>query len=255
MRSHHLLILGLALAAVPLAALSAEPSAHAAKRLTEIPDPELNLMRGRYTVGDNAVAWFGVSMISTWQTQSGQTLQSTMTLGMDFTKNTPVVTFQPTVSVTAADAPMPVADTASRSVDGAGLANVSGVVQSVQVAGDHNAASNIAQLNVRNGDAPASSGQSSAAQQVTASSGNATATASYDGNAASVLLQVEGQGAVQQWIRNGSLGQTVQLTSDHQQVNNRLDIDLVRQTLASNAQLNQNVAQAIGLTRGIGVGR
>ena len=65
----------------------AEASATPPRRtpgMTEIPDPELATMRGRYTVGDHQVAWFGVSMISTWQTASGQTLQGTLSLGMDF---------------------------------------------------------------------------------------------------------------------------------------------------------------------------
>lgn len=238
----------------------ATEGAHAGRGLTEIPDPELNLMRGRYTVGNNTVAWFGVSMISTWQTASGQTLQSTLTLGMDFSRpnQAPIITFTPTVSITAADAPLPGAtDGVSRSVDGSGLANVQGIVQSVQVAGDNNLASNVTQLNVRDGADPGSQSPSSsspAADGVDARDGNALASASFDGTGAQVLLQIEGYGAVQQWIRNGSLGQTIQLTSDNQQVSNRLELDLVRQPLAANIQLAQNVAQALTMTRGIGVG-
>ena len=40
--------------------------------------------------------------------------------------------------------------------------------------------------------------------------------------------------------------------ADGQQVSNRLQIDLVRQSLAGNLPLAQNVAQAISLNRGIG---
>lgn len=225
-----------------------------ASGMTEIPDPELALMRGRYTVGDHQVAWFGVSMISTWQTATGQTLEGTLLLGMDFGQGgRPVVSFSPTVNVTAADAPVIGSDGVERSVDASGLANVSGMTQSVQVAGDNNHAANVTRLNVRDGDTPATTATTTPG---TASIrvGDAVATAGFEGGNANVLLQVQGQGAVQQWIRNGSLGQSIQLTSDHQQVSNRMEIDLVRHSLATNAQLAQNVAQAINMTRGIGPG-
>ena len=76
--------------------------------------------------------------------------------------------------------------------------------------------------------------------------------ASFDGNSAQLQLRLEGQGAVQQWMRSGSVGQSIQLMADGQQVGNRLQIDLVRQSLAGNLPLAQNVAQAITLNRGIG---
>lgn len=252
--------MGAGLMALPLVAGAAESmpanSAPRAHGLTEIPDPELMQMRGRYTVGSNAVAWFGVTMVSVWQTASGQTVQGTLTFGMDFSGSgqVPVITFTPTVNITSVDAAMPgSADGLDRSVDGSGLANVSGVVQSVQVAGDGNTASNVASLTVRNGS---SSGHTSAGTQSgtgiqTIQDGNASASSGFDGNAANVLLQIQGQGAVEQWIRNGSIGQTVQLTGDHQSVSNHLEVELVKQTLGANTQLVQNVAQALQMTRGI----
>ncbi len=242
-------LLALALSAA-LPVHGAENPSKPGKGLHEIPDPELNLMRGRYTVGGNAVAWFGVTMVSTWQTGTGQNLQGTMTLGMDFTKgNTPKVSFTPSVNITAANAPLP--DVAGRSIDGSGLNNVSGVSQSVQVAGDSNRASNVMHLNVRN-DGVVPTGTGTVAGDASAQSGNASAVASFDGNAARLQLNIEGQGAVQQWLRSGSVGQSIQLTSDGQVVNNRLQIDLVRQSLGGNLPLAQNVAQAITLNRGIG---
>lgn len=261
MRTCHCVIAMAALAGAFLALPARAADGRPGKGLTEIPDSELNLMRGRYTVGDNAVAWFGVSMISTWQTASGQTLESTLALGMDFSRgDQPQVSFTPTVSITAANAPLPaVTDGVGRSVDGAGLDNVAGMAQSVQVAGDHNRASNLTHLNVRDGHAPpVPSGATSAllaSGTVATRVGDAVARATFSGGAAGVLLQIEGQGAVQQWIRNGSLGQTIQLTSDHQQVSNRLQIDLVRQPLAANAMLAQNVAQALTMVRAIGPGQ
>lgn len=226
--------------------------------MEEISDAELGNMRGRYTVNDNTVAWFGVKMISTWQTTSGQMLQSTLALNMDFSTSDiqPKITFQPSVTITNINAPLPKTANGSitRSVDSTGLANVGGVQQSVQVAGDGNQASNVTHLTVSDGGGTPSptSGSSSPTGIATATSNGATAVASFDGQSAHVVLTIEGQGAVEQWIRNGSVGQSVQLTADRQWVSNRMEIDLVRQSLAANTQLAQNVAQAIQLARGIG---
>lgn len=221
--------------------------------LQELPDTELNAMRGRYTVDDHTVAWFGVTMISTWQTASGQLLQGTLAFGMDFShgKGQPMLTFTPSVTLTRADAPVPMPATGTRSVDGSGLANVGGLLQSVQVAGDGNLASNVTRLTIRDGHAPAASSTGTGTGGASLSDGDASVAVGFDGQSAGVRLSIDGQGTVQQWIRNGSLGQSVQLAADGQSVSNRLEIDLVRQVSAANTPLALNVAQAIGLTRGI----
>lgn len=221
--------------------------------LTEIPDAELGRMRGRFAVGDNQVLWFGVSMVSTWQTAGGQFLQGRLDIGFDFRSGDPAVSFVPNVVLADERAPMPV-PSGQRSVDSAGLANVSGLVQGVQVAGDGNAASNVASLTLREGEVPASAGGGSAAGSLGASSGAASANVRFDGNGAGVILEVAGHGAAEQWIRAGSMGQSIRLASDGQAVSNRLHLDLVRQSLPATAMLNQSVAQALVTARGIGGG-
>ncbi len=260
MKHTRLYMLGSALILGHWAAPVMASDAPAASGLEEISDAELGGMRGRYTVGDNAIAWFGVKMISTWQTSTGQVLQGTLALNMDFThdKVKPQITFEPIVSITRADAPLPLPASAAtppaRSVDAAGLANVGGVVQSVQVAGDGNLASNVTRLTVSNGDrAPAGTGAGAPSGVASAFSDGSSAVASFDGSSASLLLSIDGQGSVEQWIRNGSVGQSVQLTADNQLINNRMEIELVRQTVAANTQLAQNVSQAINQTQGIGM--
>lgn len=247
MNTHRFLLLALGLA--PLApAMAAEVRPGAG--LEEIPDEELGQMRGRYTVGDNAVAWFGVTMVSTWHTADGQVLQGAMTLGLDFgQQGAPRVSFTPSVSITAADAPLPQGE-GVRGIEAAGLRNVAGLVQSVQVAGDGNRARNVARLDVRQGQAPAMTGggASSASEQA----GGASAQVSYDQGGARLLLQVEGQGRVEQWIGAGSVGQGIQLAGDDQWAGNHLQIDLLRSSINGGMPLSQNVAQAITLSRGIG---
>ncbi len=233
-------------------------AAQAGSGLAEIPDSELAHMRGRYTVGGNSVAWFGVTMISTWTDPAGRTLQGGMTLGLDFSHggDRPEVSFTPVVSITDADAPLPTtAGDGSRYIDGAGLDNVSGLVQGVQIAGDGNAASNFAHLRVREGDrAPDGAAAPMNGQALSSRIGGASVLAGFDGGNARVMLQIEGQGAVEQWIRSGSVGQLVQLTGDGHHVSNRLQLDLVQQAAAAETMLAQNVAQAMVMARGIGPG-
>ena len=143
------------------------PATTPATGLTELTDEEMGDMRGRYTVSNNTVAWFGVTMVSTWQNQAGQQLTSSMKVTMDArTPDKPVVSFQPHVSITTVDVAPPSPD-GQREIDNAGLANVTGVTQSIQVAGDDNAAHNVAKVTVRdqvpNGEGAAPAGAEPAA--------------------------------------------------------------------------------------------
>ena len=261
---------GLATAPVALPALAQQAPAVApqpsASGLQELTDEEMGDMRGRYTVSSNTVAWFGVTMVSTWQAQNGTQLQSSMKVTMDIRRpDAPKVTFQPHVSITAVDAPSPT-PSGQREIDNAGLANVTGVTQAVQVAGDANAAHNVAVVTVR--DVPAeteaavgavrqpleASPASAASTITTASVSGMNAVAQLDGNAVRVLLQIDGQGAVEQWINRSGMGQTIQLAADGHQASNWMELEVVRNTSQGRSVLGQNVAQAIALSRGIAIG-
>ena len=265
-----------ALPAFAQAQASPSPATTPATGLTELTDEEMGDMRGRYTVSNNTVAWFGVTMVSTWQNQAGQQLTSSMKVTMDArTPDKPVVSFQPHVSITTVDVAPPSPD-GQREIDNAGLANVTGVTQSIQVAGDDNAAHNVAQVTVRDqvptgeGAAPAGAEPAASADVVpaiampdpvasqatiaTASAAGMNAVAQLDGNAARVLLQIDGQGAVEQWINRSGMGQTIMLSSDGQTASNWMELDIVRNTSQARAGVAQNVAQAIALSRGIAVG-
>lgn len=221
-----------------------------AKGLKEIPEHELGLMRGRYTVGNNRVLWFGVTMITTWQTQNGQAVQGNLNIGMDFRNGRPQITFTPNVHITDANAPLQLA-AGNRSIDSSGLNNVTGMVQSVQIAGDDNRTANNMRVLVREGDAPASMGDASSGVEH-AANGAASASASNGGRGIRLLVGVNGFGSAEQWIRPGSVGQSIRLTGDGHVVSNQLQMELVKQSLPISASLNQSVAQAIALNRGIG---
>lgn len=236
--------------------------------MQELTDEDMADMRGRYTVGQNAVAYFGVSMISTWQSATGQMLEATMQVAVDArnSRSTPTVSFQPTINITSvvpgvSPNPAPTSgqgENTQRHVDGSGLNNVSGLTQGVQVAGDSNQAANVtdiqvAQLDDNNAPPAASEQPASATQQMqTMTVGDATVTASAGPEGVQLLLDIARQGSVQQWIRSGSVGQSVQLTSDFQHVSNRMELTLLQQNLASNVQLAQSFAQSLGQIRSAG---
>ncbi|RUL61374.1 hypothetical protein EKH79_17190 [Dyella dinghuensis] len=162
-----------------------EPNdSHLGAGIHDVTDPELADMRGRYVVGDNTVVYFGVEMITTFQSNTGQTLQGTLTIGMNFSKNSnsPQVTFVPTVTITTPNAPLPTASTVqsnvSRGIQSGGVANVGGFVQSVQIAGDNNAAANVTSLNIQNGG--------SAPNTSTTSNSSTTSSSSNDPSTPSV---------------------------------------------------------------------
>jgi hypothetical protein len=258
MEKRSLLFIALALATgcrcTPL--LAAENTNHRADGIHEVADEELATMRGRYIVGDNAVLWFGVEMVSTWQTSHGQALQSTLTLGMDFSKNAqqPKISFVPTVTITNNALPDATASNISRHVLSAGLANVSGMMQSVQIAGDGNAASNVARLSIQSSSAGASANTLANADQASSlstSTGDASASSTYANDNAQVTVSVNGLGSASQWIRPGSLGQTIALTADNQIVTNQMIVSMVTQASGtSTSQLAHNLAQSLTMNHG-----
>ena len=138
-------------------------------------------------------------------------------------------------------------------VDASGLANVGGLVQSVQVAGDGNIARNGMSLQVRDGDVPVAAANAASTTVADMTLNGAHARASLEDGGARILLQVAGQGAAEQWIDARSIGQSIQLAGNGQAVGNQLQLDLVRQSVPSSQTIHQNLIQAIGMTRAGGI--
>ena len=261
---HYLTTVALGLVGISGHAWATPADNPASNGITEIGDAELAQMRGRWTPPGNpgTVAYFGVTMSSSWNAASGQQLSSSMSLGMNFDSNGNVqVTFLPTVTIvqtasstTGSSTP---ANATNRTVDSSGLYNVSGLVQGVQIAGDGNLADNVTSLTMTTeGDSnepPAGgtvyNGQS---QTYTAQNGDASASASIGNQGMQVSLTIAGQGQVQQWINSSSLGQVIALGSDGQSVHNSLQIELVQRPLTASVNLSRDLAQSMNLVRGIG---
>lgn len=228
--------------------------------LTEMPDPELAALRGRFIIGNHAVAYFGVNMLSAWSNPDGLQMQGGATLGLYFDAPgaQPRTSFTPTMTIVHGAPPAQSADAATRSVDAAGLANVGGLLQGVQIAGDGNQAVNAATLRVTTSAPRAPDAVPATVSQPFAASthaGDARIALAFDPTrGVSVELGVAGQGLVAQWIRAGSVGQSVQLTADGQTVANVLQLDLVLSQGQARATAPHDVAQALLQARANGTG-
>ncbi len=226
-----------------------------ARGLQELPETTLGDMRGRYQVGSNTVLYFGVQMLSSWQMPDGRLLSGSALVNIDFRGGAPVVSFTPTVSIVNTGLGGTLADTHARAIDSSGVANASGLVQNIQVAGDHNRVGNTLRLDVL-GTVPsgAGAGGGSGPDSAQTVSGGASASVTLTPDGIGVTLALADQGLVQQLIRGngagmGSVLQSVAVLGDDHLITNQLQMTLVLQQLDPANLLRQNVAQSLSQMR------
>lgn len=215
--------------------------------IVALSDPELAQMRGRFLAADNRVMYFGVEMITQWQTTGG-TMAAGLSVGIDRAGRHPSVTFAPTVSIQGTP---DLATSGSRSVEGSNTGNTRGVRQQIQVAGNDNRAANHFDVRIephRSGGTTSSSGYNVEIQQ-----GGAVVASglSNGGRHAGVSMQL-GNSRVFQGFQAGNAAQVIQLAGDHQVVNNqlRLVVGIDPGQMNSRERLQRQVGQALSTLRG-----
>lgn len=214
----------------------------------EVSDETLARMRGRF-VGANGIAHFGVEMYTEWQTGDGELLAAGLQLaahrpatlrGQGRARLRPTVTLfhrAPGEGALPQDSAGSQAATASAS---GGLNGVSGVVQTIQVAGDTNLVNQDLQLSITTSDEssdylPVAGGSTVPGVRMD-SSGTATLvadtqsviTATTRNNRLGIEIQVPGKGVVRQQLGGAGLNsalQHVQLTSNLNRVRNVININ------------------------------
>jgi hypothetical protein len=191
--------------------------------INELSDSQMATIHGKYA-GYGQILYFGVEMLSQWQTQDGRTYEAGINLSVD------TATLQPTITlvnnVSAGQAPGIAAPATTTRVDGSGLQNVSGVAQGIQIGGDGNTVRNDIAMNVGAAAKGAATGQlATASGQYLVSSPGATTTFQVAPGGLTVALNVAGQGQLSQSLRSGyGLQQFVQVTGDQNQIHNSLRI-------------------------------
>lgn len=226
-----------------------------ARGLQELPEVTLGDMRGRYLVGSNTVLYFGVQMLSSWQMPDGRLLSGSALVDIDFRSGVPVISFTPTVSIASTEPYGTLADTFGRTIDSGGVANASGLVQNIQVTGDHNRVGNTLRLDVL-GSVPSgtSIGNGPASAQI--ASDGASAHVAFTPDGIGVTLALADQGLIQQMIRGngagmGSVLQSATVLGDNHLVTNQLQMTLVLQQVDPASLLRQSVAQSLSQMRGL----
>jgi hypothetical protein len=230
----------------------------------ELTDEELGGLRGRY-VGGNQITYFGVEMYTQVANASGQTT----TAGLSFSTDVSATGIRPTVTIyhtsSAGDGSAPATGNVA-SVNSAGVNNINGVSQSIQVAGDLNAASNDLGISISsdpgnpdslfanvggtriNLDGPGT-------QNILGDAGTST-TFSLNKTGFGYTVVLPGNIEVSQNVRNAALNQAngisqqVQISSDQYRVNNVINI-VARQQQVIDGFQRPEISTALSSLRGL----
>lgn len=226
----------------------------------EVGDDVLAGMRGRY-VTPSQVVYFGVEMLTRWQTADGSAYNAGLYIGV----NRGINGFKPNVTILSREQSTPgqggAAPTntlvANGSIRAGGIENVQGVGQSVQVTGDANGARNQITMNIGSGEidiaAPSGEGWSSGTVRAQGGTRQPALGTEVGGGKASVSIAIPGQGVARQEISSlKGVQQQVQLVGSLNQVVNHTTLVARFNEQVSNRS-NLNMSDAFNAMHGLGV--
>lgn len=229
------------IAFTPMARAALPPDMEVFNNMKEVSDSDLSHMRGKFA-SNNQVLYFGVEMISSWQTSAGNIITAGANLNIDFRanpSNTPTVQYVPTVSIVQSGQGVATSqgDGTNNVSGGAGLANVSGVSQNIQVAGQSNRILNGIDMQVEltssaQGGSIASAVQGQAGSVSAAGDDGTIATVTLSNNSIGVNVSVPGQGQVLQQIRNQGMFQSARIGGNLNQIHNAITMQIGLNTAA-----------------------
>ncbi|WP_163577958.1 hypothetical protein [Halomonas faecis] len=194
-----------------------DPVYHDARML---PDEELAGVRGKF-VNSREVLFFGVEMSTKWMTAAGETLHAQADLGIDLDGARPVTQFSTNITATTqqAYAAQQAAGAGSMPVNDAGSGNARGIVQVVQAGGDFNSANNEFWIDVGH-DVDRNVATGNGVSQLT-TDGGSKIDISRNASGLGMSMSMPGGDQVKQEILSKyGLRQSVQLGSDHQNIQN-----------------------------------
>lgn len=229
------LILAGIIAFSPTAKAALPPDIDVFNNMQEVSDSDLSHMRGKFA-SNNQVLYFGVEIMSTWQTAANNTITAGANLNIDFRANSanhPTVQYVPTVTIVQHQQSGE-AIQASRTnyvSGGAGLANVSGVSQNIQVAGQSNSINNGVNMQVEltssmQGGSLTNAMQGQAGAVSATGDDGSIATVTLSNNSIGVNVNVPGQGQVLQQIRNQGMFQSARIGGDLNQIHNSITMHI-----------------------------
>lgn len=187
----------------------------------QLSDAELAQMRGRF-VDKGQVMFFGVRMSSEWQTSAGERLMAGATLHGDLRGATPTASFEPHLTVISSDSLSAPMSSNGAVVRDSGTGNARGVVQTIQAGGNFNAAANEMQVDILDaaGHSISVGSNRHPAEQTVVSAAGSQLSVSHGAGGVSVKMNSPMGNVSQAIVPGRGLRQSVQLTSDFQQVRN-----------------------------------
>jgi hypothetical protein len=229
---------------------------------TPISDGMLAHMRGRGILNGQIVQ-FGVEMFSKWRTDNGNRLKAAAVMTVSGVNSSrPQVSFQPSLTFEAATNGNPSSGGNTQSATGGNsIRNVSGVGQSIQIAGNSNSITNSANVTVTTDSISTSpeSGSTDSLSKIGPDGSTLSATLDKGGVGVSITTP---QGQVMQQIKGGPFGssnsgtnatglvQMVQATGNMQQIENVMNLRIQLSSLASLTK-QSNFNQTLNTLRGI----
>lgn len=216
-------------------AMASMPDTRIFNHATEVSDEALAGMRGRYA-GPSGIIYFGVDMVTRWQTADGRTITSGVNLSVDKQFRPTITVVNKSTPASSGTASQPSAGQGNVTISG-GLGNVSGVAQSIQIGGDGNAIRNNLDMNITLNASEASANAAGSngivlngAGTTVSSENGATTTFTLSGNSLSMAVDVDGKNQVLQQLRGGTNGnagflQSTRVGSDMNQILNTITIN------------------------------
>ncbi|MEY2342338.1 hypothetical protein AB4090_09550 [Acidithiobacillus sp. IBUN Pt1247-S3] len=202
-----------------------------------VPDPILAKMVGKGVIGGHIV-YFGVQMQTNWTAPGNNAaLQGNLNVALNSSNNV----FVPTITYSVHNGQLPpTISNPGSAIDGAGLANIKGVSQGIQIAGQGNGVQNAMTLNVVNGT-PSTPHTGSNLMPGTTQQGDVTMT--VQPGQLSMLIN-NGANTVQQGIGAGGAYQLAQIASNGNLISNTMHMTLGMETGAVH-NISQQQMQSI----------
>lgn len=204
----------------------------------------LTHLRGRFETS-NEIAYFGLEMLSHWVDGAGQGVTVGTNIGMSLNGSHPLSINS--YSQNSGSGAFETTNTQHRTISGDPIDAVSGVGQSIQVAGDDNVVQNTSVVSVTSGGgAPTFTNGTG---NLTDNADGATGQVTIINNTVVVGINVPGQGFVQQTLGAQGLAQSAQVLSDANNVLNQMSLSVGLSAVKgiSGVQLNQILASLHGL--------
>lgn len=248
--------LGCALAALLAAgtagaALTVCPKDGPCGQVRAIDDDEMAAVAGKFTIAGEVVG-MNLMLRSAWQAADGQLLEASATLAVRLPASGQAGVW--TDAKAGGGEPNPATPTQAgigTVIGGAGLRNVNGVAQLIQVAGDGNGAANRSTIEVGTGAlaAPGGNGQTGAIYRA---NNGAQASVRLSDSGAELRLTLPSGVAEQHINTAGSLAiaQSIRIAADRQQTLNTLQLQVQILPPSSAMQAAQGLARSLSMLRG-----